>query len=171
MTDLLYHGAISRVDDIDLSLANPKRDFGAGFYTTSSLSQAVRFSKIVAKRNRLDKGVVSRYGFATESGLEVMRFAAADSQWLDFVLGNRGHSVSVQVAPAADLIIGPVANDHVGQTLNLLMTGAYGDPYSEGARAIALSLLLTQRLVDQWVFKTDKAIRCLEFLGAEDYEL
>jgi hypothetical protein len=172
MAKTLYHGSVARIEQIDLSLANPKRDFGAGFYTTSSEDQAVRFCRLVAHRNGLAQGIVNSYSLADSDGLAILRFESASLKWLDFVLANRGfdHSASEGMM-VADLIIGPVADDQVGRTLNLLMTGAYGDPHSEEARAFALSLLLPQKLTDQWVFKTSKAAERLQFLGAESYEL
>jgi hypothetical protein len=171
MSELLYHGSTVQVEHPDLSLANPKRDFGAGFYTTSSYEQATRFSRIKARRSGNARGVVGRYFYEEASDLIVLRFECADRKWLDFVLLNRKYTAESRSPSNEDLIIGPVANDQVGRTLNLLMTGAYGDPNSDKARKFALSLLMPENLTDQWVFKTEKAIQCLEFLGADKYEL
>jgi hypothetical protein len=172
----LYHGSISRVEHVDLRLANPRRDFGAGFYTTTSLEQAVRFCRIVARRAGVDEGIVSRFSLPSTDGLTTRRFVRPDGQWLDFVLLNRVYGSDAQMAhllsvPDAgdDLIIGPVADDQVGRTLNLLVTGAYGDPRSSKAKGFALSLLQTEKLTDQWVLKTDKAVERLAFLGADSY--
>ncbi|MDR3136804.1 MAG: DUF3990 domain-containing protein [Coriobacteriales bacterium] len=168
MAELLYHGSTVLVEHANLSLANPKRDFGVGFYTTSSYEQAVRFSKIVARRLGSAQGVVNRYSFRAVNDLVVLRFERADQEWLDFVLSNRRHTAGSKNPPNGDLIIGPVANDQVGRTLNLLATGAYGDPNSNRAKSFALSLLMPENLTDQWVFKTEKAVQCLEFLGADE---
>jgi hypothetical protein len=51
-----------------------------------------------------------------------------------------------------------------------LITGAYGEPSSQAAREFAISILLTEKLVDQWVFKTQAAVDRLDFIGAEDNE-
>jgi hypothetical protein len=171
MSEILYHGSISPVEKIDLTRANPKRDFGVGFYVTTSLEQAVSFSRIAAKRHALSQGVVSTYAYEQSVDLRILHFDKADLQWLDFVLTCRGFASTSKVGKEEDLLIGPVANDQVGQTLNLLMTGAYGDPHSDDAKNFALSLLLTERLVDQWVFKTDFAIKCLSFMEAHEYEI
>jgi hypothetical protein len=169
MADLLYHGSTVEVIQIDLSLANPKRDFGAGFYTTSSHEQAVRFCQIMARRTGSILGVVSSYSYEKDDGLSLLKFEEANLDWLDFVLRNRRYDAQTDCAQSNDLIIGPVANDQVGRTLNLLATGAYGDPNSERAKTFALSLLAPENLVDQWVFKTARAIKCLEYRGAEEY--
>lgn len=170
MARTLFHGSIKRVETIDLSLANPKRDFGAGFYTTSDSKQAISFSRIIAKRNGLNKGVVSSFKYEEDGALRVLRFDSANLEWLDFILFNRGFALKEDARLEYDLIVGPVANDQVGQTLNLLITGAYGEPSSQAAREFAISILLTEKLVDQWVFKTQAAIDRLDFIGAEDNE-
>jgi hypothetical protein len=169
MAELLYHGSTVRVEHANLSLANPKRDFGAGFYTTSSYEQAVRFSKIIAKRSGSARGVLNRYSYRGDNDLIVLRFERADQEWLDFVLSNRRPTAVSKNPSNGDIIIGPVANDQVGRTLNLLATGAYGDPNSDRAKSFALSLLMPENLTDQWVFKTERALQCLEFLGADEY--
>jgi hypothetical protein len=171
VADTLYHGSVAQVERIDLSRANPKRDFGAGFYTTSSYEQAVRFCRIVAKRTGHTQGIVNRYSYTENIELSVVRFKNAGLDWLDFVLYNRGYTLRPENAHDEDLIIGPVANDQVGQTLNLLITGAYGDPDSKRAKDFALSLLMPENLVDQWVFKTTAAVDCLEYLGADEHGL
>jgi len=171
MTERLYHGSAVAVEQTDLSLANPKRDFGAGFYTTSSHEQALSFCKIIAKRMGKKIGVVSSYEYTHAPERSVYRFENANLDWLDFVLSNRDFGDSINLPPDIDLIIGPVANDQVGRTLNLLVTGAYEDPESVSAKEFALSLLLTERLTNQWVFKTQKAVDCLKFLGATEYGL
>jgi hypothetical protein len=171
MPNTLYHGSTIQIEHIDLTLANPKRDFGIGFYTTSSYEQAVRFCQIIARRTNHIRGIVNRYVYVENTELSLLCFKDANLDWLDFVLHNRGYGVKSDDARNKDLIIGPVANDQVGRTLNLLVTGAYGDPDSDRAKAFALSLLMPENLVDQWVFKTAKAIACLEYLGADEHEL
>jgi hypothetical protein len=71
------------VETVDLARANPKRDFGAGFYTTSSLEQAIRFARIVARRNGSAKGVVNRYDFNQLKDLNVMRFKVAGLEFTE----------------------------------------------------------------------------------------
>ena len=45
----LYHSSYIEVKNIDLSLCLPGKDFGKGFYLTSSLNQAKNFIKITVK--------------------------------------------------------------------------------------------------------------------------
>jgi len=41
---ILYHGSNVAIDKIDLSLGNPDKDFGKGFYLTDIESQAKKMS-------------------------------------------------------------------------------------------------------------------------------
>ncbi|MDR1016190.1 MAG: DUF3990 domain-containing protein [Coriobacteriales bacterium] len=165
----LYHGSNVRVERIDLSFSAPDKDFGQGFYTTSDESQARKFAIIKAHRNNLDEGWVSIFSCNTDDGLRVKRFGRPDSEWLDFVLANRGFiepgSREAQNASesAFDVVIGPVANDSVGTTLNLYVSGAYGKPGSDEAKRIAVELLLTQKSNNQVFFANPTAVDRLIF--------
>ena len=92
------------------------------------------------------------------TNLKTLRFETADKAWLDFITINRKGT-----APADDwdLTIGPVANDQTFPTILL-----YLDGYIDAENAI--TRLLTQRLKDQYTFKTESAIallRCTKVKG------
>lgn len=42
---ILYHGSNTRIEEIDLSLCRPYKDFGRGFYLTSVAQQAQEMAK------------------------------------------------------------------------------------------------------------------------------
>ena len=50
----IYHGSIFVVEKPNLEVLNFRTDFGKGFYTTTDLEQAKRWSGI--KKKRLEKG-------------------------------------------------------------------------------------------------------------------
>ena len=43
---LLFHGSYTPVENIDLKLCDPGKDFGQGFYLTSDLNQAQNIYQI-----------------------------------------------------------------------------------------------------------------------------
>lgn len=55
-----------------------------------------------------------------------------------------------------DIVIGPVANDQAIRTVNNYLKGYFTED-------IAIQLLLLQRLKDQYVLKTEKALSFLKF--------
>jgi len=168
---LLYHGSAVEVLQIDLSKGFSKKDFGAGFYTTSIQLQAEKFAVIKAARENVSRGFVSVYEFCKLAELEVFEFKKADVEWLDYVLCNRGHlrEQVIHVANQADMVVGPVADDAVGLVLNQLMAGTYGVSSSPIAKETAIRLLETENLHNQIFFRTPKAVDCLKFI--KSYEV
>jgi len=88
----LYHGtskagaANIRRDGIDLSKQRPDSDFGRGYYTTTDRAQAEAW----AGRNPGGGDVLHyRVPKAELDALNSKRFPTANSEWEDFVLGNR----------------------------------------------------------------------------------
>jgi len=132
-----------------------KLDFGSGFYTTSDLEQAKRWAQIKMQRNAVENAIVAVYEFEVSSGLNIKRFSNADGEWLDFIMQHRmGHDESKMF----DVIIGPVANDTLYETLSLYERGILS--YEE-----TIVRLKVHELTDQITFKTEKALRCLSYDG------
>jgi hypothetical protein len=92
-----------------------------------------------------------------------MRFEAANLDWLNFVLFNRGFAKESVIRNDYDIIIGPVANDTVGLVLNQLIVGTYGNPESLSAKETAIGLLEPEKLYNQVLFKTEIGIKNLRF--------
>jgi len=168
LRDRLYHGSTVRVAAIDLSVSAEGKDFGRGFYTTTSLDQAVKFSHIKAKRINSKSGFVSIFQYIDNPEIRIKKFEKADTDWILFVLKNRGYTneQTNTLEKPFDIVIGPVANDAVGLVLNQLLIGTYGDPLSPEARDIAIRLLDTTKLYNQVFFGTEQAVSCLQFLEA-----
>jgi hypothetical protein len=128
-------------------------DFGRGFYTTSDFDQAKSWAQRTTRIRGTGKPLISCYEVneADFAKLKIRRFKTADKDWLDFITDNRKGSAS---ADDWDLIIGPVANDQTFPTILL-----YLDGFIDAENAI--NRLLTQRLKDQYTFKTEAAIALL----------
>lgn len=179
---LLYHGSYAEVKNIDLSRCRAGRDFGKGFYLTSSYEQAEAFLGIslrnAKKENLVDesacRGFVSVFEYNEVSALNVKYFDDADRAWLHFVASNRrGNLFADEKAEYArcDIICGKIANDRTSATLQLYTAGGYGVPGGDAADSTAISLLLPNRLDDQYCFLTESAIRNLTFIRSEAYDV
>ena len=108
---LLYHGSYCEVQQPDLKRCARYKDFGQGFYVTTSRRQAENFSKI-----------------STQKG---------------------------------------IANDNTNATITTYMAGGFGELGTKQAEDICISLLLPERLQDQYCFRTEKALQCLTFVESE----
>lgn len=173
---ILYHGSRCEVSVPDLSKCARYKDFGQGFYLTTSKAQAESFSlislrKAVANALVSDQqcyGVVSVFQCTKEElmGLSICEFEAADARWLECVVAHRrakGFTHIIEQYSGYDVIGGKIANDATNAVITAYMAGLYGAVGSEGASRLCVSLLLTARLTDQYCFRTQKALDALHF--------
>ena len=120
----VYHGSSVKVDKIDLSKSMPNKDFGKGFYVTKFRNHAEEWAKVIGEKYGTD-GIVSEFEFSendfTKAICKIKRFDAYDEDWLDFVVANRDKNN--EIAHDYDIVIGPVADDKVQNTLRLYLKG------------------------------------------------
>jgi len=121
----VYHGSYIKIDKIDLAKSKPNKDFGKGFYVTKFRNHAEEWAKIVGEKYGTD-GFVSEFEFFesdfTKSICKIKHFDAYDEDWLDFVVENRDKSRETPIHNY-DIVIGPVADDKVQNTLRLYLKG------------------------------------------------
>lgn len=173
----LYHGSYCEVSKPDLSKCARYKDFGRGFYLTSSRDQAQNFAKIVTGRTAGRSadfaqafGVVSIYTCHDPSDLSIYDYPTADVNWLHCVVAHRRNSNFpnlIKQMTAYDVISGKVANDDTNITITAYLDGLYGEIGSDRADQICISLLLPERLQDQFCFRTERALSTLVFEGSE----
>jgi elongation factor P hydroxylase len=154
---ILYHGSTDLVDKPEIRSGEVCLDFGAGFYTTTSYTQAERWARIKMRRKNIDVGYVSVYEFDAENAekeFKIKKFECADESWLLFVVANRKGDF---VDDEADMHIGPVADDNVYQSIRLFETGIMNAEET-------VKRLKTEVLHDQWTFHTDKILSYCRFV-------
>lgn len=151
---LLYHGSNVEVKEPKLLQKQCELDFGKGFYTTASEEQAKAWALRTFKRRKYGKPCISVYEIDEKnfSSLKILKFDTPNKEWLFFVTKNRK---GIDNNFEYDLVIGPVANDQTMPTLMLYLDGFYSVEET-------IKRLLPQKLKDQFVFKTSKALNCLK---------
>lgn len=124
---ILYHGSnveIVEIVEIDLMKSKVGKDFGCGFYLSTSRSQAMEMA--VRKTEQLDAGsaFVSEFEYDDHmlGGLNILTFESYSEEWADFVLMNRRNKTRIQAHPY-DIVVGPIANDSVGFQIRRLTSG------------------------------------------------
>lgn len=183
---MLYHGSYAEVRDINLEKCAPGKDFGRGFYLTSSYGQArsfigssLRKARATGKADAEQRhGFVSAFRITTLEGLVTFEFPSADSAWLRFVSLNRRSQIAAALSSRldpqlenADVIIGKIANDTTNRVITTYLNGLYGEVGSDHAEETAVSLLLPERLKDQYCFRTKAAVRRLELVEVTRHDL
>ena len=162
----LYHGTTLAIEHPRIVNRFVTLDFGTGFYTTSNEMQAREFaSKTFARRGRVGIPTVNVYAFDEHvldaGGLTVLRFAAADLEWLRFVVHNRrfGRSPSLDV----DVVVGPLANDNVFRTIDMYEAGDLTEDE-------AIARFKVNDLFDQYLFCNERSLEALRFIRSYEVE-
>lgn len=155
-----YHGTTLEIREPRIVNRYATLDFGTGFYTTSNEPQAREFAqKTFVRRGRLGKPIVNVYTIdersLSDGSLKVFRFEGPDESWLDFVVHNRRFGRS----PAfdADVVIGPVADDNVFRTIDLLESG-------DITVTEAIARFKVNELFDQYLLCNEHALEYLRFV-------
>lgn len=177
---VLYHGSYCEVPFPDLGKCAKYKDFGQGFYLTSSLEQARNFAKLTTRKAIANGivdvsqafGVLSSYQFLLkpEEQLSVHLFETANAEWLHCVVGHRKSNTFPQLVHQFqnyDIIGGKIANDNTNATITAYMAGTFGEIGTDSADNMCISLLLPERLKDQFCFRTKAAVDQIRFLESE----
>lgn len=171
---LLYHGSYCAVQEPDLRQCARYKDFGRGFYVTTSRVQAENFAKISTRRaaaNRIiasknQGSIVSVFRLRLAEDISVKIYPDADAEWLRCIVGHRKIKTFPKVVDelrSIDIIGGKIANDNTNATITTYMAGGFGEIGTDSAEDICIRLLLPERLEDQFCFRTNAAIKCLAF--------
>jgi len=156
----LYHGSVEIIEHPKIFDQQRLLDFGKGFYTTTNKEQAERWAAIKQKRTvKTAKAFVTAYEFnetlLKNNTFKIKIFTQANEEWLDFVIHNR----SIDSATDYDMVIGPVANDTLYQTLTLYEAGILTKPET-------ITRLKVHPLFDQVSFHCPKVLEHLKFIEA-----
>lgn len=155
---ILYHGSLETVEQPRIMEVGRQLDFGRGFYTTTSLQQALRWVRLRMEQQKVPHGYVNRYEYDGGKVLRTRQFRGANEAWVDFVHNNRtvpGYEHDY------DVVIGPVANDNVYLSFNLYEAGLI-------SKGELIRRLKTYKLVDQYLFHTDMALTHLKYIGNKE---
>lgn len=159
----IYHGSLEVVEHPIILKPNRKLDYGDGFYTTTSKKQAKEW----VERRMLEKhstcGHINVYEFDDKMlpELNCLIFPEPNEEWAEFVMANR---TKYNFTHDYDIVYGPVANDRVYLQFGL---------YEVGAISVDTLIreLKTYKLIDQYLFHTDKALTALRFIESIKIEL
>ena len=158
----IYHGSIEMVECPEIRESNRTLDYGQGFYTTTSYEQAEAWVRRRMNEKRTSRGYVCAYEL-DESALQNLKtliFEQPAEEWVDFVMKNRTQKGYVH---DFDIVYGPVANDRVYAAFALY----------EGRlinKQALIAELKAYKLVDQYLFHTEKALQTLTFIEAKEVE-
>lgn len=154
----IFHGSLEKVEHPVILIPNRKLDYGEGFYTTTSEKQAKEWVERRMFEQHANAGYINVYEFddMAMSHLNPLIFSEPNKEWAEFVMANR---TKKGFTHDYDIVYGPVANDRVYLQFGL---------YESGAISIETLIreLKTYKLVDQYLFHTEKALESLKFIDS-----
>ena len=155
---LLYHGSNVIVYEPKIIKSQRFLDFGAGFYMTSDFEQARKWAVRTSARREEGVATISVFELSDDyvDRVKVRTFARPDRDWLRYITVHRTGNPP---ADDYDMVVGPVANDQAIRTVNNYLKGYFPED-------VAIKLLLPQKLKDQYLFRTEKALSLLAFKEA-----
>lgn len=154
----IYHGSLEVVENPMILQPNRLLDYGKGFYTTTSEQQSKEWVIRRMREKIVNGGYVNVYEFddMKMQELKCLIFAEPSKEWADFVMANRTQKGFTH---DYDIVYGPVANDRVYLQFGLYESGAIGIE-------TLIRELKTYKLIDQYLFHTEKALAALHFIEA-----
>lgn len=164
---ILFHGTNVDFDRIDLSRAEPYKDFGTGFYATAIYEQALQMAK---RKSRIFGGRSCIHSFETPDNLlsiptlRIKRFEKPTKEWAVFIINDRDRDFDVLSSPLSnrdnkyDIVYGPVAND----TLTTLIQRYHRGFIDENVLLREMEYVTP---TEQYSFHTEAAIFFLKHTG------
>lgn len=153
---VLYHGSNEIVDAPAILITKYKKDFGWGFYTSESKTQAERW----ARRRALKGGTptVSTYEYTANHTLKILAFPGVNDEWLDFIAKCRSSNATQH---SYDIVSGPMADDEVWNYVDDFLAGKI-------SREAFFALCKFKHPTQQTSFHTAAALTTLKFIKAEE---
>ena len=156
----VYHGSLEQVTKPEMRKPNRTLDYGSGFYTTTSYQQAKDWVLRKMKEQTAVVGFVNVYELDEEKmkAMKILVFHEPSEEWVDFVMLNRRQRGFTH---DYDVVYGPVANDRVYAAF-ALYEGNLID------KQTLITELKTYKLVDQYLFHTERSLGLLKYLEAKE---
>lgn len=146
----VYNGGYTKIEQPKIIPGKNTKDFGNGFYCTIIREQAERWAK------RYNTPVVNTYTVRLDSRLDILEFSEMTDEWLDFIVDCRSGKPHHH-----DIVIGAMAND---QIYNFVADFIDGVITREQFWVLAKFKYPTHQIN----FCTEEALKCLEFVSAEE---
>ena len=170
----LYHGSNIAIDNINLAMCRPYKDFGQGFYLTDIEKQAEKMAIRVA-RIYGEKPIVNIYeidddfkDFKDLKDLKIKNFGIQTTEeWARFVMNNRSRvftdikNVLCNKDNKYDIVIGPVADDNMA-----LLFRQYENEIIDFETLV--KGMIYKETSSQYSFHTEKSVKLLRMVMSKD---
>lgn len=166
----LYHGSNIAIDNINLAMCRPYKDFGQGFYLTDIEEQA---KKMAARVVRIygKTPIINVYeiddDFKALDNLRIKDFGIQTTEeWARFVMNNRSrdfidvNDILCNKDNKYDIVIGPVADDNMA-----LLFRQYENEIIDFETL--LKGMIYKRTSSQYSFHTERSVALLRKVASK----
>ena len=149
----LYHVGFDIIKEPDLNAGRRNADFGKGFYLSDNKEFSIRWAK---KRKGLTTYINTYELDMNDLNIKKLR---KDKHWFKNIYLNRLNVKDIYAD--YDVVIGPIANDTIFDTLGIITSGIFSDKES-------LKLMQVGNRYIQVVIKSQKALNNIKWESAEE---
>lgn len=152
-----YHGTSKKFEHFEMKYAKRFKDFGKGFYLTTSFKQAQKWAQ--QKANTENSNITYIYQYIIENvdyqKYKILELLQYDEKWLDFIVNSRISGMETDY----DIIYDRMADNRgniISQTL---------DEYKRGIKSASETISLIHWKIkdtNQYCFKTKEALKLLK---------
>lgn len=146
----VFHGGNEIIEYPEVRKTKYTKDFSWGFYCTRNYEQACRWAE-----RRHSRGVINRYSYEENPGLNILRYEKMSDEWLDFIAECRAGKVH-----SYDIVEGPMADDTVWNYVNDFIGGVI-------TRQLFWEYAKFKHPTHQISFHTLQALECLSYIRSE----
>ena len=147
---VIYHGSYCQVNEPKIIQGKYTKDFGIGFYCTVLEEQAKKWAQ------KYEKKIINIYEYNEEPRLKIKNFTLMTEEWLNFIIDSRNGKKHNY-----DIVIGAMADDQVYNYINDLLS-------DQITREAFWELAKFKHPTHQIAFCTEKSLKCIKFLKAEE---
>lgn len=147
---VVYHGSYCQIKEPKIIEGKYTKDFGIGFYCTILEEQARKWAQ------KYEKKIINIYEYRENPELKIKNFTLMTEEWLNFIIDSRNGKTHQY-----DIVIGAMADDQVYNYINDLLAGQI-------TREAFWELAKFKHPTHQIAFCTEQALKCIEFIKAEE---
>lgn len=147
---IIYHGSYCKIEEPKIIEGKYTKDFEKGFYCTILSEQAEKWAR------KYETPIINMYEYKENNNLKIKNFTVMTEEWLDFIINSRRGKTHNY-----DVVIGAMADDQVYNYINDLINGII-------TREAFWELAKFRHPTHQIVFGTEKALKCIKFIGTKE---
>ena len=150
----LYHGTDKKFKTFDFEKAGKAKDFGRGFYLTSSIVQAQEWAQKKGRKNKIAYIYTYPLNCVEPEKWKILELLEYDKKWLEYITKNRMEAHEDDY----DIVYDRMADKRYPDLTNAIEAFYFGE--KEATEVV--QMIRWKKEADQYCFKNERALSLLE---------